>query len=483
MRVLFLASEVDGLIKTGGLADVARVLPEELKKCHTDVTLMMPCYPQIKSLLQPDQIQVELTLQLGSKHYHYRVHKLEPFGVPIFVIDYPAYFNRERPYDDGQHGYADNGERFAFFTLAALQACQMLNIQPDIVHCNDWHTALAPFFLKTLLAHNSFFAKTRSVLTVHNGAYQGSCDLNAIPFAYTFSEFTEEGMFDSYNQFNFLKCGVLYADAINAVSPSYAHELLTPLGGHNMSHIFQRRESVLCGILNGCDYDAWDSSKDPFLVQHYSADDLTGKAVCKKSLQRELNLPQEADIPLFAMVSRFTDQKGFSLLVPALEDFLEGHDAQVAMVGSGDPAICDALQRLANKYPKQMALFVGYSDALSHQAQAGSDFFLMPSIFEPCGLTQMYSLAYGSLPVVREVGGLKDTVVGFFDHNQDVANGISFQYPNPESMYDALHRATVLYCKYPEHYLHIQQNAMATRFLWQHSTAEYLAMYARALSA
>lgn len=483
MRVLFLASEVDGLVKTGGLADVARVLPIELQNNDVDVAIMMPCYPQVKALLHPGQEAPEqMTMQLGSKHYVYHVHELSPFGVPVYAIDCPEYYDRDRPYDDGQHEYADNGERFAFFALAALQTTQMLNFKPDIVHCNDWHTALAPFYLKSVLRENSFFADARSVLTIHNGAYQGNYDLNNIHFAHTFSHFTEEGMYDSYNILNFLKCGVLYADAINAVSPSYAQELLSPLGGHYMSHIFQRRADSLTGILNGCDYGEWNSETDNHLVANYSASDLSGKAVCKQALQQKMGLPEKADVPLFAMVSRFTDQKGFSLLVPALERFLEAGDAQVAIVGSGEKAITEALQRLAEKHSDRLGLFVGYSDALSHQAQAGADYFLMPSIFEPCGLTQMFSLAYGSLPVAREVGGLKDTVVGYTQGNQAEANGITFVDPNPDGMYWALQKASQLYLDEPEHYRTIQQNAMATHFSWQETTEKYLAMYRDLLS-
>ncbi|GGA87987.1 glycogen synthase [Neiella marina] len=483
MRVLFLASEVDGLIKTGGLADVARVLPIELQNKDVDVAIMIPCYPQVKAMLHPGQeAPVQMTMQLGSTHYVYHVHELSPFGVPVYAIDFPGYFDRDRPYDDGHHAYGDNGERFAFFSLAAMQAAQMLNFQPDILHCNDWHTALAPFFLKSVLKDNLFFANTRSVLTIHNGAYQGNFDLNTIHFAHTFSHFTEEGMYDSYNIINFLKCGVLYADAINAVSPSYAKELLSPLGGHYMSHIFQRREDALTGILNGCDYGEWNSETDPYLTAPYSASDLTGKAACKADLQRQMGLPEEAETPLFAMVSRFTDQKGFSLLVPALERFLESSEAQVAIVGSGEQGITDALQHLADKHPERMGLFVGYSDALSHQAQAGADFFLMPSIFEPCGLTQMFSLAYGSLPIAREVGGLKDTVVGYTSGNESNANGITFIDPNGEGMYWALEKAEHLYRDEPEHFRAIQQNAMATRFSWQEATDKYLAMYYKLLA-
>ncbi len=446
-------------------------------KRNVDVAVMMPCYPQIKHLLTPEQKQVDLTLHLGGQHYLYQVHRLELDGVSIYTIDYPKYFDRERPYDDGQNAYGDNGERFAFFCLAALQATQMLMIQPDIIHCNDWHTALTPFFLKTLLADNRYFAHSKTVLTVHNGAYQGNFDLNSIHFAHTFSQYTHDNMYDGYNQINFLKCGVLYADAINAVSPSYARELLTPLGGHGMSHIYLQRKEALYGILNGCDYSAWDPNKDPLLPAHFTADDLTGKATCKADLQEQFHLPVEADTPLFAMVSRFTEQKGFSLLLPALEDFLEGHKAQVVIVGSGDREVSQSLERLAQRYPQQMAVFIGYSDALSHQTQAGSDFFLMPSIFEPCGLTQMYSLAYGSLPIVREVGGLKDTVLGYHDDNYLSANGISFLYPNAESMYNALHSAQELYSNEHDKYLVMQQNAMASRFGWEQSTQSYLTMY------
>lgn len=482
LTILFLASEIDGLIKTGGLADVARALPEQLQAMGHEVHLVIPCYPQLKPFLEDQHsYHTELSLQLGSQHYLYRVHHLNPFGVKVHAIDYAAYFERERPYDDGLHGYTDNGERFAFFTIAALQMAQMLNIQPDIIHGNDWHCALAPFVLKTILKDNQFYAHTKTLLTLHNAAYQGVYDLSGIHFHHLFNHEFRAEMFEGFHQLNFLKVGALYADKLNAVSEAYAEELISPMGGHGIYPIFKQRKADLVGILNGCNYDDWNPAQDPYLPHHFSAQALAGKTMNKQHLQTHFKLPLQADTPLFGMVSRFTDQKGFSLLLPALESYLPEADAQFVVVGSGDRHIALQLQRLAERFPDKLAVFEGYSDALSHQVQAGSDFFLVPSIFEPCGLTQMFSLAYGSLPVVRSVGGLKDTVQAYHEVPH-LATGIRFNHANPSALRWALEEAVQLYSDQTE-YQRVQQRAMQCRFEWSSAAKQYIQLYRQMLSA
>lgn len=476
LTVLFLASEVEGLIKTGGLADVARALPEQIQAMGHDVHLVCPCYPQLMPFIDDtNSYHTELSLQLGSQHYLYRVHHLNPFGVKVHAIDYTPYFHRERPYDDGQQGYADNGERFAFFTIAALQMAQMLGIQPDIIHGNDWHCALAPFVLKTLLKDNQFYAKSKTLLTLHNAAYQGVYDLSGIHFHHLFNHDFRAEMFEGFHQLNFLKVGVLYADKINAVSQAYADELISPMGGHGIYPIFKQRKSDLVGILNGCNYDDWDPQHDHHLPHHFSAADLSGKHANKAALQAQFELPTDADKPLFGMVSRFTNQKGFSLLLPALEAFLPTAEAQFIIVGSGDRNIAHQLHQLAERYPNKLSIFEGYSEELSHLVQAGSDFFLVPSIFEPCGLTQMFSLAYGSLPVVRSVGGLKDTVHPYHE-DPLTANGIRFNDANPQALTWALKEAIKLYQNKKE-YSRIQQQAMLCRFEWSSAAEQYVQLY------
>jgi len=480
LKILFLASEIEGLIKTGGLADVARALPEQLQAMGHDVHLVCPSYPQLAPFFEDEHsYHTELSLQLGSQHYQYRVHHLKPFGVQVHAIDYAPYFHRERPYDDGQQGYADNGERFAFFTIAALQMAQMLGIQPDIIHGNDWHCALAPFVLKTLLKDNQFYARSKTLLTLHNAAYQGVYDLSGIHFHHLFNHDFRAEMFEGFHQLNFLKVGVLYADKINAVSEAYAQELMSPMGGHGIYPIFRQRKADLVGILNGCNYGDWNPQTDSYLQHHFSAKTLAGKTKNKLQLQQQFDLPVNPQLPLFGMVSRFTDQKGFSLLLPALEAYLPKAEAQFVVVGSGDANIARQLQQLAGRFPDKLAVYEGYSEALSHQVQAGSDFFLVPSIFEPCGLTQMFSLAYGSLPVVRSVGGLKDTVQAYHE-DPLTANGIRFNDANPQALQWALQEAVSLYQDQAE-YQRVQQQAMQCRFEWSSAADQYLQLYQQML--
>lgn len=482
LKILFVATEVEDLAKTGGLADVAKALPLALTAQGHDVRVVCPLYSQVQERLAGEQRgRTELSLQLGNQTVIYGVQPLTLHQMPVYSVDYPPYFSRQGLYDNGYTPYPDNGERFAFFSLAALHLTQALGFQPDIIHCNDWHTALLPFLLRHLLAENPFFRRTRTILTLHNAAYQGVFELASLPLQsqivpHLRSEWMEDG-----SRLNFLRCGIASADKVVAVSPTYARELLTPLGSHKLLALFENRRADLVGILNGCNYQDWNPATDLLLPIRYSSGDLTGKGICKSHLQHYFGLQEAPDIPLFGMVSRLTDQKGFHLLLPALEQFLRQR-VQVVIIGAGDPVLASELAALAGRFPEQLRFMEGHTSRVAHWVVAGSDFFLMPSLFEPCGLTQMYALAYGSLPLVRAVGGLRDTVVPYRpDAPTIAANGLAFDSPTPAALLETLQLAQRLFGHDSTRYRFMQQQAMATRFNWDDAATAYTNLYLSAL--
>lgn len=479
LKILFVASEVEGLVKTGGLADVARALPLYLAQKGHDVRIMLPFYKTIK---RRDEAKLLVSRWLpthpGLPDIGYRIYQMDLEGVCVYLLDCPQYFDRPQLYAENNQAYPDNGERFAFLAAAALHACEQLAFAPEIVHCNDWHTGLLPLLLKTRHAHNPFFQHTRSVISIHNAAFQGVFERQQFWAVPEIADYEQRISYD-YGHVNLLKCGVLYADKINAVSPNYASELLTHLGAHGMASVFQQRAADLRGILNGCDYQDWDPAFDDFLPATYDVDNLAGKGVCKQSLQQELGLPV-VDLPIYGMVCRLTEQKGVHLLLPVLDKFLH-HKVQVVIVGSGDPSLATQLHTLAQQFPDRLAFINTYDDRLAHLVEAGADFFLMPSLFEPCGLNQMYSLAYGTLPLVRAVGGLKDTVVDW-DADPAHATGFCFNDPTANILLDAMRRSLLYYLQDPEQFARVQRNAMNTRFNWPDSVIQYEQMYRDALA-
>ncbi|MBR7630773.1 MAG: glycogen synthase GlgA [Aeromonas popoffii] len=478
LKILFVASEVEGLAKTGGLADVARALPMYLAQKGHDVRIMLPFYKTIKRRDEARLVASHwLPTHPGLPDIGYRIYQMALDSVCVYLLDCPQYFDRPQLYAENNQAYPDNGERFAFFSAAALHACEQLGFAPDIAHCNDWHTGLLPLLLKTRHAHNPFFQQTRSVISIHNAAFQGVFGREQFWAMPEIADYEHRLNYD-YGHVNLLKCGVLYADKINAVSPNYAQELLTHLGAHGMAHIFQQRAADLCGILNGCDYKDWDPEFDEFLPATYSIDNMAGKQICKKHLQEEAGLAV-ADLPIYGMVCRLTEQKGVPLLLPALEKFLH-HQVQVVIVGSGDPALATQLQTMAQQYPGKLAFINTYDDRLAHLVEAGADFFLMPSLFEPCGLNQMYSLAYGTLPLVRAVGGLKDTVVDW-DADPEHATGFCFNDPTASILLDTMRRSLLYFLQDKERLARVQHNAMSTRFNWPDSVTQYELMYQSAL--
>ena len=476
LKIMLAISEVDGFVKTGGLADVGRALPLALKQRGHDVRVVLPFYKSIPAGSFTTALET-LQVSMGNTKIWCAVRQGWMGEVPLYLVEYDDFFARTSPYDDGTFPYADNAERFGFFSKAVFHTCQALQFVPDILHCNDWQTALVPFYLKVHEAAHPFFQKTASVLTLHNASFQGKFPATASVFLGIGWEHFTAQQFEDFGQLNFLKGGLAWADKINAVSPGYAQELLTPLGGHGLHELFLNRQNDLQGILNGCESSHWNPATDPFLPAHYHRMDFSGKALCKKALQHRLGLNQAAKIPLIGMVTRITTQKGFDYLLPALQTLLQ-ENVQLVILGTGEPWIEEALRHLAERFPENFRWRNEYHEELSHWIEAGADLFLMPSLFEPCGLNQMYSLRYGTLPIVRAVGGLKDTVR---PHDQPKGTGFLFDPPTPQALLACVQEALTVYEKHPKMFQRLVQNAMKATFDWEVTARHYEKLYQSAL--
>lgn len=473
--VWFTVSEAQGLIKSGGLADVAKALPKALQELGHQVAIVLPAYRSILDISDaPVVLETELT---HWPHTSYLVRQMELDGVAVYLIECEQYFGRAQMYGENNQAYADNGERFGFFSAASLDVLPKLGKKPQIIHANDWHTGLVPFLLKTRYQHDAYFSDIKSVLTVHNAIFKGIFSYHQLEIIPELNLSGMEFLRYGHDHVSMLRAGIAFADKINAVSPNYASELLTPLGSHGLVDDFVHRARDLHGIVNGCDYSEWDPQNDEFLPLGYcdEAESLqAGKRASKRMLQEELQLPQR-DLPLFGMVCRLTHQKGFHYILPILESFLR-NDAQLIIVGTGEPEVAVQLHKMAAKHADKFAFVEAYSNRFAHLVEAGSDFFLMPSEFEACGLNQIYSMAYGTLPIVREVGGLKDTVRDY-DKFPEEATGFGFHDPSPEALLIAMQRAMLFYLQHPETMLEVQQRAMRQNFSWQDSAKEYIKMY------
>jgi starch synthase len=482
LKVLVIASEVEGLVKTGGLADVARALPAELVRLGHDVRLVTPAYARTRAVWSAWQYQSMCVHLNAFEETWIAARTGEHQGIPTVQIEHSESFDRPGIYDNGSISYEDNARRFALLSMGALQWCRDTDWQPDIVHANDWQSALACFYLAEHFRDEPFFAHSRSVLTLHNAAYQGQCSAGWLRALGIHEQFFHPGAFEDNGQINLLKGGIRFADAINAVSPGYASELLSDLGSHGLGPLFRERADTLSGILNGCDYGQWSPETDPDIPAHFERPDDGGKAECKAALQRELGLTVNG-APLLVSISRLADQKGFNLLIPALWETLRDTDAQIALLGSGDANLAAQLHQIARQYPSRVAFVEGYDNALAHRLEAGGDAFLMPSIFEPCGLNQIYSLRYATLPLVRAVGGLKDTVNPLHDDisNAGDATGFMFIDPTPDALVTELKRLIRVFHDQPDVWLMMQKTAIKQRFEWETAAQDYVVMYRKLL--
>ena len=476
MRVLHVASEIYPLVKTGGLADVVGALPAALAGAGADVRLLLPGLAPILGALQDAHTVFHCGPAFGAARVTLRRGRLDRVGLTAYVIDAPYLYARPgNPYlgPDGKE-WRDNHRRFGLLGwLAAHLAAGELEPRwaPAVLHAHDWHAGLAPAYIA---AHPGPSAAT--VCTVHNLAFQGLFPLDTrAELDISPTQLTYEGM-EFHGQLSFLKAGLAFADRITTVSPTYAQEIRTPEQGCGLDGLLRTRAARLSGILNGVDTAVWNPATDPGIAQRYNAAAPAGKRVCKRALQAELGLPA-LDVPLFTLVSRLTHQKGIDLLLDALPE-LARHNAQLAVLGSGEPALEAALQSAVAEYPTQVAVKIGYDEALSHRLIAGADVILVPSRFEPCGLTQLYGLRYGTLPLVRRCGGLADTVIDATESNRgaDLATGFTFEHATGADLAAAVRRAVTLYHEAPA-WLRLMHRAMAQDVSWHRAAQQYLALY------
>ncbi|MBI1424053.1 MAG: glycogen synthase GlgA [Gammaproteobacteria bacterium] len=478
-RILFGASEVYPLIKTGGLADVAGALPHALKKLGHDVHIVLPAYPDVLARLKhPPVLRVEMHVQ--SHVIGIRQTTLPGTRVPVWLIECPELYGRAgNPYHD-QYGepWHDNALRFAVFsqviTAMAMNRCG-LDWQPEIVHCNDWQTGLVP----ALLAQEA--QRPATVFTIHNLAYQGVFDRGTFELLQLDEYFWHYERLEYHNYFSFLKGGLIYADRINTVSPTYAREIQTTEFGYGLQGVLQHRADRLSGIINGIDPEVWNPGTDSYLPHKYNRQHLPGKALNKQALQQQFQLTQDTQTLLLGLVSRLAQQKGIDMLLTILPDLMQ-RPVQLAIVGSGDKTYEQDLRDAASLYPGKIGVHIGYAEALAHLIEAGADVFLMPSRFEPCGLNQMYSQRYGTLPIVTPVGGLFDSVTD--TTAETIAQGTASGFVMPEisetALLQTIDRAITAYAE-QESWKALMRSAMKLDHSWAHSAQEYAQLYAQAL--
>jgi starch synthase len=475
MRVVMLTSEVYPYAKTGGLADVLAALPPALAAAGVEVTVCLPGYRaalRVAGALPPG---TRLWAPIASRMEPAEVVRLPDAPVPTVLLCAHRYFDREGLYGEGGRDWPDNAERFAFFCRAALEWLRAEETPPDVLHVHEWQSALAPAFLRATAALYPELERVRTILTLHNLAYQGRfpadhwhlLNLDARYFTPEFLEF--------WGEINYLKAGLVFADALTTVSPRYAAEIQTPAFGEGLDGVLRARRAALRGILNGIDAAVWDPATDPHLPARYGAGDLAGKARCKRALQAELGLDVRDDVPLLGIVSRLAEQKGFDLLAEALPRALAASDAQLAALGSGDERYERWARELGASFPGRVGVRIGFDEGLAHRIEAGADLFLMPSRFEPCGLNQLYSLRYGTVPLVHATGGLDDSVAEF-DPATGAGTGFKFSPYTPAAFLVALERALRIR-RDPVLWARLVANGMAQDFSWSRAAAEYRALY------
>jgi starch synthase len=472
MNILFVSSEVVPFSKTGGLADVAGALPGVLAARGHTVMVVTPRYAFIRDdRIKPLGKEIRLKFPFGTEVGALQGARMSARHQVVF-LNHPGYFDRPGLYQENGRDYPDNAQRFAFLGIGALSAAQTLQFVPDIVHLNDWQTGLTALALKRGYQQTSL-GRARSVLTIHNLAYAGTFSKQLMPvLGIPWDAFTPEGL-EFYDNLSFLKAGLAYADALTTVSPRYAKEIQTPEAGVGLDGILRARSSALHGILNGIDTNEWDPRSDAHLPARFGPDQLEGKQACKRALLEAFGLPPQALIrPVFGVVTRLAEQKGIDILLDALEQKL-WKDLTFVAVGNGEPRFEDALRWLKQRYPDKVGLRIGFDNPLAHLVEAGSDFFLMPSRYEPCGLNQMYSLRYGTVPVVRATGGLDDTV---FDEGSPAPNGFKFFEYSGGALADAMERALAAY-EDPALMARLRRHGMNADFSWDRAGRAYERVY------
>lgn len=480
LNVLFIASECAPFVKTGGLGDVLGVLPKYISKFGHNVKIVIPRYYVVDiTRYKLEKIPTPLGVPMGIiGELWCGVYKttLPGSNVEIYFIDYEQYYGRKDPYnyEDGT-GYIDNDNRFIFLSKAALQLSKMIDFKPDIIHINDWHTGVVPHMLKTFYKYDPHFNRAAIVLTIHNMQHQGIFYSGVMDVLGSWEYYFD---YEFNGKVNFLKGGIYLSDMITTVSEGYAREIQTPEFAYGLEGVARDRKDDLVGILNGVDYEEWNPETDRYIAKNYSINDLSGKMICKKELQKRFNLPVR-DVPVFGFIARLVHQKGADILAEAIYKILS-LDLQFVLLGNGEPWAHFFFGRIAYDNPTKFGCYIGYNNALAHQIEAGCDFFVMPSRFEPCGLNQMYSLKYGTPPIVHAVGGLNDTVENF-DEKTGKGTGFKFFTLNASALFDTIGWATYTYYHGKDKLMMLRKNGMSKSFTWDDAAAKYMNVYKRAL--
>ena len=472
MKILYATSEAVPFCKTGGLADVAGSLPPALAEQGTEVAVVMPLYRRIRDKFA-DQLQFVCYdfVDLGWRHCYCGLFTVEQNGVTWYFMDNEQYFNRPDLY-----GYDDDAERFAFFSRAIVRMLHHMKFWPDVIHCNDWQTALVPIYLKDDGVREDYFRSIKTVLSVHNIEYQGRYGRDVLENVFGLdSGWANDGTIMMDGDVNLIKGALLCADAINAVSPTYASELKQAYFAHRLEGIMSQCDYKLSGVLNGIDMKLYDPSTDQRISANYSTADMSGKAANKAALQHMMGLNEDPNVPILAIVSRLVSHKGLDLICAVLQDMME-LPVQMVVLGKGDARFEQFFAWAAEQYPGRLAVRLDYNEALSMAIYSGADLFLMPSKSEPCGLSQMIAMRYGTVPIVRETGGLKDTVQAYQARN-DSGNGFSFTNYNAHDMLHVISDAVYLYRNDPDAFARLRRRAMECDFSWGRSAKEYLNIY------
>ena len=474
MKILFVSAEMSPFAKTGGLADVAGSLPKALAEMGHDVRAVMPRYGMIKGdfdyvtdfAVRIDQSIETCVIRKTEIPYMYKNKKK---NLKIYFTDSYRFFDRE-----GIYGHFDDAERFVFFCKAVLEMLPRINFKPDIIHCNDWHTGPICLLLKEKYRFNDFYKNMATLFTIHNLEYQGHFSSHVINLLNCdFDIFTSEKA-EFYGMFNFMKTGLVYADIINTVSKVYAEEIKTPQYGERLEGLLQKRSEDLFGIVNGIDYDEFNPLTDSDIAKNYSIDNIADKKANKTALQKEMGLPCR-DVPLISLISRLSGQKGLNLIIDRIDDMLS-KDIQFVLLGTGDEYYHDQFRMIASRYPERIAVHLGFNPQLAQLIYAGSDMFLMPSRFEPCGLGQLISLRYGTIPIVRATGGLAETTIDYDSDNEN-GNGFSFAGFSSDEMLDAIDRAISVYNNRPDEWRTLIRRAMELDYSWDSSAKQYENLY------
>ncbi|MCI9081500.1 MAG: glycogen synthase GlgA [Lachnospiraceae bacterium] len=472
-KILFAASEGNPFIKTGGLADVVGALPKYLDGKKFDVRVILPKYLCIPEKDKQKMSHVtEFYADMPRGREYIGIDKVKAEGVTYYFIDNEHYFAGDNPYNQ----IFEDVNKFAFFSRAVLASLPAIKFCPDIIHCHDWQTALIPVFLKEFYRNDSFFKKTKTVMTIHNQKFQGRWRIDDIENCRDLPAECRYKAMEAYKETNFLKAGILYADRVTTVSETYAEEIKFPEGGEGLEGVMQEVSGKLSGIVNGIDYEEYNSMKDPMLAVPFGLRNIAQKKKNKAMLQKELGLKQDSSVMLIGMVSRLTEQKGFDLVNYVMEEMLTTMNVQVAVLGTGEDRFQNSFRYFQDKYPGQLSATIGYSEERAHKIYGGADVFLMPSQFEPCGLSQLISMCYGTVPIVRETGGLKDTVEAYNEIWQ-TGTGFSFANYNAKEMLKIIRYAYDVFQNHPKEWKMMMKRCMKADNSWQKSAGKYEKLY------